>query len=157
MREFSFGSLFRSLLAGGRGEETSLRHRLLGGGAWAISGRSVSVLQALFINALLARFLTHEEMGTYFLIFSVVSFGVLFAGFGLPRMAVRFIAEALGAGHPSKARAAVRTIVRLEVTGIILVSAVLALGGADWLATRVFSASEMSDVTSRRTIVRTAA
>ena len=52
-----------------------LKRRLLTGGAWASGGKFVATLTAFATNALLARLLSPQDFGAYFLAFSVVLVG----------------------------------------------------------------------------------
>lgn len=71
-----------------------MKKDLLKGASWALVGRFGAALSLLGVHALLARMLPPHDMGMYFLLFSLVSFGAVVAQMGLPKMAVRYIAGA---------------------------------------------------------------
>jgi O-antigen/teichoic acid export membrane protein len=105
-----------------------LKHRLLSGGAWALGGRFVTAAAGLASNALLARLLSPQEFGAYFLGFSLVLFGALVVGSGgLGLAVVRFIAESVGLNQLGRARRVVGTAFVLGVLGAS------GLGAAYWL------------------------
>lgn len=84
-----------------------LKQRLLSGGIWAFAGRLLTSLGQLAINALLARLLSPQDLGAYFLAFSVVALGAIAGSMGLSQAAVRFVAESMGLDQPGRARRAV--------------------------------------------------
>src|SRR5215207_5320185 len=69
-----------------------LKRRLLSGGAWALGGRTVTILAAFLANVLLTRVLSPHDLGAYFLAFTMVSMGAIY-GSGVGQATVRFIAE----------------------------------------------------------------
>ncbi len=107
---------------------SSLRSRLLSGGAWALSGRIVTALIGLATYALLSRLLARAELGFYWLAYSIVLFGGTVGTMGLNNAVVRLVAERLSLN----ATAQVRRLVKL-VFGLGLFGA-LGIGVAYWLA-----------------------
>jgi O-antigen/teichoic acid export membrane protein len=85
----------------------SLKKRLLSGGAWAFAGRVGMVVVGLVSNALLARLLSPQDLGAYFLAVSIMLFGATAGSLGLNQAVVRFIAESLGNKQFQRARRAV--------------------------------------------------
>jgi len=120
-----------------------LRKRLVFGGVWAILARGAGVVAGLVVNALLARLLAPDEMGTYFLSVSVAAFLSIVGQAGMPVAVVRFVAEALGRGEPGRARvAALKAIFAVVVFGA-LVSALFVLGVGEWVARSLFDSRLM--------------
>ena len=66
----------------------SIKQKLVRGGAWALTGKILAALSGLGVNALLARLLTPEEMGVYFLTLSLVTIASLFAQMGMTQTVV---------------------------------------------------------------------
>jgi O-antigen/teichoic acid export membrane protein len=97
----------------------SVKRRLLSGGAWATGGRMVAAFTALATNALLARLLSPQDLGVYFLAFSVVGVGTLLGSLGLEEAVVRFVAESIGLDQFEKARRVLRRTVVLGVIGAL--------------------------------------
>ena len=86
---------------------TSLRRRFLSGSSWAFSGKIISASATLLGNALLARLLSPEELGSYFLAFSIVSTFSIFCLWGLDRGLVKLVATELATGHPEHVRSGI--------------------------------------------------
>ncbi len=122
-----------------------LSKRLFFGGLWAVSARGAGVVAGFVVNALLARLLAPEEMGTYFLSVSVAAFLSIVGQAGMPVALVRFVAEALGRGEPGRARAAaLKAIFAVVVFGAV-VSALFVLGVGEWVARSLFDSRLMED------------
>jgi len=123
-----------------------LRERLLSGGAWALAGRLGAVLSQLVINALLARVLSPQDLGAYFLAFSIISVGSVAGWLGLDQAGVRFVAVSLGLGEYRRARRAVGKVVRFGLIGAVGAGAIyLAVGGL--VGGRLFHSPALAAVT----------
>ncbi len=139
-------SILPSEAAGKARTPPALKHRLLSGGAWALGGRVGTTLSVLATNALLARLLAPQELGAYFLAFSLALFGAQAGTLGLNQAVWRFVAESLGSNQPERARRAVTLIVNLGAFGAIGVGfAYLLFGG--FLAGEVFHSQALIAVT----------
>jgi len=123
-----------------------LKERLLRGGFWAFIGKVVTALAGLAINVLLARLLTPEAMGTYFLIFSLVSLAAVIAQFGLTQAVVRMVAGSLAIKRLGRARQAIVWSIWTVVIGSLVVSSYLMAGGGEWVAKHVFHSQMMLQV-----------
>jgi O-antigen/teichoic acid export membrane protein len=134
------GTLDAAVAEGGTAGLTfgSLRRRLLRGSAWVFLGRVVTIGLGLIINVLLARLLTHAELGAYFTIFTMVMIGSTIAQLGLDRAVVRLVSAGIAIGQAGKARRAIRTVFLLGSLGSIGVATILGLGVGDWLAHHIF-------------------
>src|SRR3712207_7302736 len=73
-----------------------LRRRLLRGGGWAFGCKILVALTGLISSALLARLLTPQALGTYFLAYSILNVGTSLAALGLTGTVVRLVAQNLG-------------------------------------------------------------
>ena len=121
----------------------SLKNRLLSGGAWAFTGKILTALTGLAVNALLARLLTPDEMGAYFLTLSLVSVAAIVAQLGLTQTIVRLIAESMGTGRQGRAKQAIRWTLRLTGISVLIVACFLAFGGGRLIAERMFHSTMM--------------
>lgn len=119
---------------------TSLKHRLLAGGAWVVAGKIATAGFRILATALLARLLTQEAMGNFGLAFSFVVVGAMAAQFGLHQAVVRLVAESLGRNRPGRARGVIRTAFRFCLAGNLALAAFLLLGGGTWLAVTIWDA-----------------
>jgi len=122
----------------------SIKQKLLKGGGWAFSGKVVGVLAGLAVNALLVRLLTQEEMGAYFLTFSLVSFAAIVAQLGLTQTIVRLVAESMGSGRTGRTRQSVIVVLRITAVSVLIVACFLVFGVGQGIAERFFSSLIMS-------------
>src|SRR5918994_2191000 len=74
---------------------SSLRRRLLSGGTWSFVGKVGGSIIGVVTNGLLARMLTPQEFGAYFLALGLIPFGAVVGSLGLPKTVVRFVAESM--------------------------------------------------------------
>lgn len=123
-----------------------LKRRLLSGGIWAFAGRLLTSLGQLAINVLLARLLSPQDLGAYFLAFSVVALGAIAGTLGLNQAAVRFVAESMGLDQPGRARRAVRTAITFGGLGAVGVG-LLYLPLGYYLSVNFFRAPALAAVT----------
>jgi O-antigen/teichoic acid export membrane protein len=70
-------------------------------------------------TGLLARMLSEQELGAYFLALSIVSLGAVVGSLGLPKTVVGLVAESMGVGRPGRARRVIRTVLGLGVFGAL--------------------------------------
>jgi len=123
-----------------------IRERLLRGGGWAFTGKLFAALSVLVINSLLARLLSPQDMGAYFLTFSLVLVVSTVAQLGLSQSIVRFVAEYMGTGLPEKARKYIFVSLRLVGLGAGLGACFIAFGGGQWIADSIFNSPEVSSI-----------
>ena len=71
----------------------STKRRLLSGSVWVVGGRIATAFAALATNVLLARSLSPEDLGVYFLAFSLVQVGAGLGPLGLDHAVLRFLPE----------------------------------------------------------------
>ncbi len=124
----------------------TVNYELISGGAWALSSKVMLAIVGLVINALLTRLLTPQEVGAYFLTLTLVGCASMLAQFGLDHAVVRLIAESLGLKKFLRARKAIFKALLLLSCGIITLALVLFCGLGDFLATRLFNSSIISEV-----------
>jgi O-antigen/teichoic acid export membrane protein len=105
---------------------------------------TVTQLAAL---ALLARLLSAQDMGVYFLIANLVAVVTVFAQLGLTQSVVRLVAEALATNRLGRARAAISKTLLLGSASAIVVTAMFQLGVGQWLGQTVFQSPLMAALT----------
>lgn len=120
--------------------------RMLKGLAWATSGKLLGMIATLVVNALLARMLPTEAMGSYFLIVSLVAFAALLARVGLQQTVVRIVAESVAHGQLGRARKALRHVYIIVAIGSIVVGGAMYFGGGAWVALNLFKDPRMAAV-----------
>src|ERR671912_1043172 len=108
---------------------STLRRRLVSGSAWASGGRVGGAMLGIVTNGLLARLLSPQELGAYFLALSIVSLGAVLGSMGLPKTVVRLVAENMGLDRSGRTRRAIRTVLRLGVLGTLGISLAYLLAG----------------------------
>jgi O-antigen/teichoic acid export membrane protein len=126
---------------------SSLRRRLLSGGAWAFGGKIGATAMGIITNGLLARMLSPQEFGAYFLAFSIVAVGAVTGALGLPKTVVRFVAEQMVLGQPGRAQRAIYTALRLGVLGTLVISLTYLLIGGDLVGKHLFHSPVLAAVT----------
>jgi O-antigen/teichoic acid export membrane protein len=98
-------------------------------------------------NALLARMLSPQEFGAYFLALSIVSLGAVVGSFGLPKTAVRLVAENMGLERSGRARRVIYTVLGLGVVGTLAASLAYLLVIGDLIGKYLFHSPLLVGVT----------
>lgn len=106
----------------------------------------LTALSGFAVNALLARLLAPNELGAYFLIFSVVSFAALLAQLGMKQTVVRLVAEALSRENKAKALQTIKKVLAIVSFGVLFVGALYYLYVGRWLSENIFESSLMLSV-----------
>ncbi len=104
-------------------------------------GRVFTVFFSLVTNMLLARLLSPENMGLYFLLFSFVSIAVIIGQFGFNQVVVRFVADALAQGKHVRAREILNISVHDIFVSLSVVAFLTITGGASIVAKYIFHSS----------------
>jgi O-antigen/teichoic acid export membrane protein len=123
-----------------------LKRRLLSGGAWAFGGRVLIALTGLISSALLARLLTPQALGTYFLAYSILNVGTSLGQLGLTGTVVRLVAESMGLNHFGRVRRVISVALGVGTLGALGVGLMYLLFGDD-LAEVVFNAPALASIT----------
>jgi O-antigen/teichoic acid export membrane protein len=119
-------------------------HKLASGASWAFGIRMLTMLLGLATSALLARLLSPEALGVYFLLFTLVTVAVVFSQLGLNQSIVRLISEPLGSEGEGRVRPALRLVFVWAGLGALLTAALVRFGGGRWFALEVFEAPLMA-------------
>jgi len=97
-------------------------------------------------TGLLARMLSEQELGAYFLALTIVSLGAVVGSLGLPKTVVRLVAENMGVGRPERTRRVIRTVLALGGLGTLGISLAY-LSGGDLVSEHLFHSSLLVGVT----------
>ena len=124
----------------------SLKSRLISGGSWALSGRIVSSASTLVANILLARLLSPEDMGYYFLAFSAVSIVVIIAQWGLGKGVVKLIASELAVGNVGQARSAVISSFVIVMTLSLVLVALICSPAGGWFLSKLIGTDALASM-----------
>jgi O-antigen/teichoic acid export membrane protein len=117
--------------------------RLIFGMFWTLAGNAIATVSALLGTMLLARLLSPREIGTYFLLFSLVTIAAVIAQFGLSKSTVRLIAESIGKDQSSSPRDVVRSIFILASVTTSIICAVLYFYGIDFIKESIFKSDDI--------------
>ena len=123
-----------------------LRRRLLSGGAWAFTGKILVALAGLTSTILLARLLTPQALGTYFLAYSILNVGTALGALGLNGTVVRLVAEGMGLNLFGRVRRVIRVVLGVGTLGALGLGLAYLLFGDD-LARIVFRAPALAAIT----------
>jgi O-antigen/teichoic acid export membrane protein len=123
-----------------------LKRRLLRGGGWAFGGKMLVALTGLLSSALLARLLTPQALGTYFLAYSILNFGTSLGALGLTGTVVRLVAQGMGLNLFGRVRRVISVVLGVGTLGALGVGLAYLLIGDD-LAKSVFNAPALAAVT----------
>ena len=123
-----------------------LKRRLLSGGAWAFGGRILVALTGLISSALLARLLTPQALGTYFLAYSILNVGTSLGQLGLTGTVVRLVAEGMGLNLFGRVSRVIGVVLGVGTLGALGVGLAYLLLGND-LAQAVFDAPALAAIT----------
>ena len=123
-----------------------LKRRLLSGGAWAFGSKILVALAGLISSVLLARLLTPQALGTYFLAYSILSVGTSLGALGLTASVVRLVAEGMGLNLFGRVRRVISVVIGVGTLGALGVGLAYLLFGDD-LAKAVFNAPALAAIT----------
>jgi O-antigen/teichoic acid export membrane protein len=123
-----------------------LRRRLLSGSTWAFGSKILVALSGLISSALLARLLTPQALGTYFLAYSILNVGTSLGTLGLDSASVRLVAEGMGLNLIGRVRRVISVVVGVGTLGALGVGLAYLLLG-DELAKAVFHAPALAAIT----------
>jgi O-antigen/teichoic acid export membrane protein len=117
---------------------------LVEGASWVFVSQIFAIVAGIGSQVFLARLLSPDALGIYFLIQSLVITASNIGEFGLNRPIARMISTDLGSGRVGSALRAVSSVVRISaVSGFIVI--VLFVGGlGEWLALYVFDSPLMA-------------
>ena len=105
----------------------SISQRLLHGGIIAVLGRSAIAIGVVLVNALIARLLSPEETGLFFLALSIVTVAAVIADFGFGKTLLRSFLMQSSTGDEATCAFAYRHVfiavtITIAVTVVVLIS-----------------------------------
>ncbi len=125
---------------------TDPKTRLIFGMLWTLSGNGLASIAALISTVLLARLLSAEELGAYFLLLSLVSMAAVFAQFGLSRSMVRLVAESVVDKETQSPRQIVRSGFIIGSMSTIFVCSILYFYGIEAINAAVLNYSNIIEI-----------
>lgn len=124
----------------------SIKHKILSGGYWVLGCKFVSLFVGLAINSILARLLPPDELGVYFLIFSMVNFLILFSMLGMSRSIVRVTSEAVALELPGRARNAIKYVIQFCTISSLFIAFFLHSDTGLYLVSAFFKLDSLNQV-----------
>ncbi len=124
-------------------ESVNIKKYLIQGGAWALVGKILTALMGLVLSALLARMLSPEKMGAYFLAFNLATFFAIFARFGIESTLLRFVSEAMAILDYGNARVSIQKGFLLVLVFSLIVSIALYTILGKWIALYLFESQSL--------------
>lgn len=115
----------------------SLARLFVSGAFWSFSGKVLSAAATLVVNALLARLLSPEDMGAYFLVFSFVTILAICGQWGLNRGLVKLIASEMAKGYSAIARKSILASFVIVISICLSIIAVLHTPSGTWILTKL--------------------
>lgn len=124
----------------------AIRRRLLRGSLTVFLGMAAGTILTLVFNAILARIVSHNTLGAYFLVVSMVTFGVLVAQLGLNISIVRFVSAARATGNHGRARRAILIVFTICAISSVSLAVVVSAGLGRFLAIDVYHSRAVAGV-----------
>lgn len=121
-------------------KSSPLARRLFTGGVHALVIKAIGLSSGLIVSVLLARLLSTDAMGTYFLSVSIAGLGALLARLGMSQTLVRFIAESVAVGAGGRARQTVMLVGIITLIGSLFINFILYSDVGKWLVADLFNA-----------------
>ncbi|WYD82166.1 MAG: flippase [Candidatus Electrothrix gigas] len=125
--------------------QPSVKQYLIKGGTWAFAGKVASLIMGLVLSSFLARLLSPEDMGAYFLALNLATFFSIFSRMGVDNSLQRFVAEALGRGQPHVACTIIRKGLTLTLISALLVAVVVYLWVGPWVNQHLFTSERLGN------------
>ena len=122
-------------------KNSSFGRRFLSGASWVLAGKVVSSAATLAGYALLARLLSPDEMGYYFLAFSIVSILSITAMWGLDRGMVKLVASELAQGCSALARGGILASLIIVSILSVFIAVVLNSPAGEWALVTSFNST----------------
>ena len=119
-----------------------MRQKLLSNAGWVMLIRVASVVMGIVTTALITRLLSPEEVGLYFLLFSLTFIAISLAKLGTEAAIVKVVAESIGIEQPGRARDAIVWTFRICTAGGIALG-LLTIAGVE-LGAQVFQSETIA-------------
>ncbi|WP_028580031.1 oligosaccharide flippase family protein [Desulfogranum japonicum] len=125
--------------------ENLFANRLFGSAVWVFAGKLFSAIATVVINGLLARMLTPEELGVYFILLSIVGMAALVAQLGLGQVIVRQISSARGLQDCASIKPDIQFILLVVV---IISCVVFFIGQTAWMGKIIHAVFQSQTINS---------
>lgn len=109
-----------------------LQKKILSGGFWAALVKALSMPLNLAVVGLLARLLAPEDMGIYFLAFSLITAASSLGMLGMGDTMVRLVASSLAIGDTFTARKSIQYSISWGIVGAFIIGIILTIFGSNF-------------------------
>lgn len=123
----------------------SIKQYLLRSGIWAVVGKLITALLGFILSTLLARLLSPQDMGVYFLAFNLVSFFAICARFGLENTLLFYISDAFGKNRPETIKSIIYKGLGILILSSFIISQLFYLKAGELLADLVFKSPLLAE------------
>lgn len=113
---------------------------------WVFGGFAVMAAIGLGVNSILSRALTPQDLGIYFLAWSLVSSAATVGRVGLNQAVIRLLARSAVDDAAHSTAGVLRAVLRIAVVAAALSAIAFALGLMPWLAVSVFDSPRLADL-----------
>ena len=120
--------------------------RIMSALAWASVIRILGIVAAFLINVAIARLLPVEEVGQYFIAFSVVMFLAILMRLGIKQTTLRLVSRARNDGDPRLLQQTIVAVLRFGLLSTGVGSLVLSVGVAEWIFSEIFHADGLARI-----------
>jgi O-antigen/teichoic acid export membrane protein len=124
----------------------TIKARLLSGGWWIVIGKFTSLISVFIINAFLARVLTADDLGLYFLAVSLVGLLSIIGLAGSNRLIVRLVAERLSSDAFSTIPGVIYKLTKFSLLSMVLVIVFYWFYLENWLIKFIFDGSSLAGI-----------
>jgi len=114
---------------------------------WALVGRVSLAVLGIVVNGLLARLLSPEELGIYFISLTIAMTVAAIAPMGMNHSVVRLVSEGIANNQPLNARNAIVLSVLLTFLVSVVIGLMFVGGPGAWLADTIFSSVYLGHIT----------
>lgn len=111
----------------------AMGRRLFHGAVWTFLIKMTGALSALIISSVLAHLLSPDELGAYFLIYSLSIFIGMLARLGMKQPVMKYVSEYLATGRPAQVNGTLVLVFLVVATGSLAVVSALWLGAGQRL------------------------
>jgi O-antigen/teichoic acid export membrane protein len=127
-------------------DRPTLKRRLATGGAWALAGKGGTLGLNFVTVALVARVLSPDDAGAYFLSQSLVVFAAMLTRLGLETTVVFLVSRALGEDNTARAGVVVRRVLFLGTLSALVAFGALSLGGGAYVGRALFHSELVASI-----------
>ncbi|VAW62646.1 hypothetical protein MNBD_GAMMA10-1332 [hydrothermal vent metagenome] len=122
-------------------ESSSNVKRIRKGSMWAILGKGGAAFFGFVVSALMARLLTTDEFGAYFLAYSFVSLGAIFGLMGLDLAVVKLVASAMALKNKARSKKIINAVLKCAGISSVVIATGLYFVYGEWVVRNVLEAS----------------